>query len=50
MVISLVIDAASVWVGVGLTLITEVVLLVVAAAVQYSKQKRTSVRSPRPRL
>jgi hypothetical protein len=47
MTISLVIDWASVWVGVGLTVVVEFLALVVLASVQYSKQKRSGGRRPR---
>jgi len=44
MEISFVLDIGSVWVGVGLTLLTELVLMFVVAGVQYSKQKRGGAR------
>lgn len=44
MEISFVLDVASVWVGVGLTLLTELVLMFVVAGMQYSKQKRGGAR------
>ena len=40
MEISFVVDIASVWVGVGLTLLAEVVLLFVVAGIQYGKQSK----------
>lgn len=44
MEISFVVDVASVWVGVGLTLLAEFVLMFVLAGVQYGRQKRGGAR------
>ena len=44
MEISFVLDVASVWVGVGLTLLAEVILMFVLAGAQYRKKNKKGAR------